>query len=213
MVKELGNAYPVAPWSLRGDAFQTMSFVRGESARAVVPDGLDFVFRAGGIYFGSYRAGSSLEYNELIVIQGFVRSRGKFGFWISQIYVDHPAALAGGHELWDLPKQLAHFEVDADETQRTAQVRVSREGTTLCALRVQKNGWSWPQRLTWPMLAGARRDFSRFKLELSAKLRRCRVDVEIPDASPLAGLGLDRPFLGLSYDEARIVAHAPERAR
>src|SRR3954454_24020465 len=119
MVKELNKSYPVAPWSLTGEAFQTMSFVRDESARASVPDSLDFVFRAGGIYFGSYKAGSSLEYNELIVIQGLVRSSGKHGFWISQIYVDHPAALAGGHDIWDLPKQLAQFEIDTDDAQRT----------------------------------------------------------------------------------------------
>jgi acetoacetate decarboxylase len=156
MAEELGNSYPVAPWSLTGDAFQTMSFVRDESARAVVPSGLDFVFRAGGIYFGRYKAGSSLEYNELIVIQGLVRSSGKYGFWISQIYVDHPAALAGGHDIWDLPKQLAEFEVDADDRQRTARVRVSRAGTTLCALRVRRKNWGWSQRLTWPLLAGDR---------------------------------------------------------
>jgi hypothetical protein len=63
------------------------------------------------------------------------------------------------------------------------------------------------------MLAGARCEFSRFKLELSAKLRTCRVEVDIPEASPLAGLGLERPFLGLSYDRASIVANPPERAR
>jgi hypothetical protein len=197
---------------LRGDAFQTMSFVDGARARAAVPGELDFVWRAGGIYYGSYRAGSSLQYNELIVVQGLVRKGGRFGFWISQIYVDDEAALAGGHEIWDLPKQLARFEVATDAAQRTTEVRVTGASGALCRLRVQRNRWALPQTVTWPMIAGARRAFSPFRMAIDARLALCRVDVDIPQESPLAQLGLEKPFAALGYERALITANAPERA-
>jgi acetoacetate decarboxylase len=41
-----------------------------------------------------------LEYNELIIIAAVLGYKGKFGAWISHIYVDNPDSVAGGREIW-----------------------------------------------------------------------------------------------------------------
>jgi acetoacetate decarboxylase len=50
-----------------------------------------------------------LEYSELIVIAGLVRYSGQIGGWVSHIYVDNADSVAGGRNIWGLPKELAEF--------------------------------------------------------------------------------------------------------
>jgi hypothetical protein len=56
-----------------------------------------------------YEEGSALQYHELIVIPALVYAAGRIGAWVSHIYVDSLASLAGGRSIWGLPKEHAEF--------------------------------------------------------------------------------------------------------
>src|SRR5688572_23194128 len=106
--------YPSAPWTLKGFAVQTLQLVDTARARSFVPPDLDIVSvlpgkTLGVVYLASYGPESVLSYNELIVVPALTRYGKNVGFWISHIYVDHPDSMAGGREIWGLPKELAQF--------------------------------------------------------------------------------------------------------
>src|SRR5437867_5261733 len=107
--------YPPAPWTLQGNAIQTLQFVDSARVRPLIPPALKLVSpwpgrTLGGLYLARYGPGSTLEYNELIVVAALTRGAGRFGIWVSHIYVDDPASMAGGREIWGLPKELAEFD-------------------------------------------------------------------------------------------------------
>ena len=103
-------AYPAAPWQMVGSMWLTV-FRLGHDAR-----GADGTPRPRGVYgaaFVSYEEGSPLTYSELLVARALPRSAG----WgrkvsITDIWVDSPASVAGGRELWAIPKGLCDFELD-----------------------------------------------------------------------------------------------------
>jgi acetoacetate decarboxylase len=106
--------YPQAPWMLYGYAIQTVHLIDIEKARPLIPKELEIVSiwpgkTLGGVYISSYKSGSVLEYSELIVIPAVVSNSGKIGGWVSHIYVDNSDSVAGGREIWGLPKELAEF--------------------------------------------------------------------------------------------------------
>src|SRR5947209_6872258 len=105
--------YPAPPWRLRGEAVIVPVPVRTAAARAFVPDGLELVSAAGrtagGVLLARYGEGATLGYDELIIFAGAVRAGGRRGMWVSHIYVDLPASVAGGRRIWGLPKELAEF--------------------------------------------------------------------------------------------------------
>lgn len=107
-------AYPPAPWQLQGYAIQTLHLLDIARSRPLVPAELEIISvwpgkTVGGIYLCAYGSGSVLEYNELIVVPAFVQYAGKWGAWISHIYVDNVDSVAGGREIWGLPKEMADF--------------------------------------------------------------------------------------------------------
>lgn len=108
-------SYPQAPWILQGDAVQTLHLVNVEQVRSLVPLELDIISvwpgkTVASVYLSYYGSNSVLEYSELIIVPAVVSYQGKIGSWISHIYVDHVDSVAGGREIWGLPKELADFE-------------------------------------------------------------------------------------------------------
>ena len=61
---------------------------------------------------------SPLVYAELAWMPCLVSARGARGYYIAKMYVDSRDSLAGGRELWAIPKQLAQFSI----SDRTATV-------------------------------------------------------------------------------------------
>ncbi|CAA9227896.1 MAG: FIG00570072: hypothetical protein [uncultured Chloroflexia bacterium] len=110
-------AYPSAPWHLQGHAICSSYLLDIPRVMAPFPPELSVVpvlpgKTLGGIYLAVYEAGSVLEYHELIAVSALVRYRRKLGAWVSHIYVDNSYSVAGGREIWGLPKQLAEFTWD-----------------------------------------------------------------------------------------------------
>ena len=102
------TTYPAAPWAMTGSLWLSLFRVRED-----VDD-----LRPAGVYgaaFVSYEPGSVLTYSELLVARPVPDPAGGHGRRVSitDIWVDSPASMAGGRELWAIPKGLCDFELDS----------------------------------------------------------------------------------------------------
>lgn len=93
--------YPPAPWAMHGQLW--LSLIK-------VPTAVDALRPAGvyGVAMVTYETPSPLTYGELLVGRA-VRSPVK-GVTITDIWVDSPASVRGGREIWAIPKELGTFE-------------------------------------------------------------------------------------------------------
>ena len=91
------EAYPPAPWLMHGQLWLSLFRLR-TAVDEVRPAGVY------GVALVSYEAPSPLTYAELLV----ARPVGK-AVSITDIWVDSAASVAGGRELWAIPKGLADF--------------------------------------------------------------------------------------------------------
>lgn len=101
------TSYPPAPWAMVGQLW--LSLFR---LRTPVDD-----LRPAGVYgaaFVSYEPGSPLTYSELLVARPVPVPGGRGRrVSITDIWVDSPASVAGGRELWAIPKGLCDFDLEA----------------------------------------------------------------------------------------------------
>jgi hypothetical protein len=206
-------AYPPAPWQLQGHAIQTLNLVNLENSRRFVPPELEIVSvfpgkTLGGVYLSAYESGSSLEYNELIVVAALVRYQGKIGSWISHIYVDNEDSVAGGREIWGLPKEMAEF------TWKKERINVSQNNRQLCCLRYQKGLFSlstwWRQSFNGDGFSGLESELLFFSGKFKSQLELIQGQLEIPQESPFAQLNLGQPFLTLNCQKLELLAGTPK---
>lgn len=102
--------YPPAPWRMHAQMWLSLFRVPG-------PAGLAAGGRPGGTHgvaLVRYDEPSPLTYHELLVAHP-VRSPVK-GVSIDQIWVDSAASMAGGRELWAIPKELCDFDAESVRT-------------------------------------------------------------------------------------------------
>jgi acetoacetate decarboxylase len=149
-------SYPDAPWRMHGQLW--LSIFR--TSRAV-----DELRPAGtwGVAFVRYEDPSPLTYGELLVARP-VKSPVK-AVTISDIWVDSPASVAGGRELWAIPKDLCNFTW-RDHGGRVARTEVAADidGQPVCsasfadvsslAPRVPFKGATWQPELAEGIGAG-----------------------------------------------------------
>jgi len=140
-------SYPSAPWKLQGYAIASLHLLNIDRVRHLIPSELEIISAwpgktFGGVYLSYYGSGSVLEYNELIVIPALVAYRGTVGGWVSHIYVDNPDSVAGGREIWGLPKELAEFTWENDN-----HVSVRQNHILVCSLNYKQPWFAWQQWL------------------------------------------------------------------
>lgn len=97
--------YPAAPWTMDGQLWLSL-FRVGHAVDERRPAGVY------GVALVSYEEPSPLTYSELLVAR-VVREPLR-AVTITDIWVDSPASVAGGRELWAIPKELADFRVDRE---------------------------------------------------------------------------------------------------
>ena len=101
--------YPAAPWDMVGQLWLSIFKLREQvdSDAGVRPAGTY------GAAFVSYEQGSPLTYSELLVAR--LVDAGTYGKCVSitDIWVDSPASVAGGRELWAIPKGLCDFDLES----------------------------------------------------------------------------------------------------
>ncbi|MGG6294351.1 acetoacetate decarboxylase family protein [Leptolyngbya sp. AN02str] len=203
--------YPQAPWLLQGHAFQTIQLFDGDRVRAGIPSELEIVSpipgkTLGGIYFASYTQGSVLQYNELIVVSAFVRKGANIGAWISHIYVDHPDSVAGGRDIWGLPKELAQFDWQVGA--RTSVV-VSQGSDRLCQLTCDWELPGLPQALSMSAFSQQVSRLLQFSATEHGQLHLVGAKVEIPPTSPIALLNPSPVGMAFHCTELVLTVKAP----
>jgi acetoacetate decarboxylase len=207
--------YPQAPWALQGYSIQSLQPVDIEQVRPLIPAELEIVSvlpgkTLGGVYVASYGAGSTLLYNELIVVGALTRYANQVGSWVTHIYVDNPDSVAGGREIWGLPKQLAQFTWEQGSSKRVSVYQASQ---LLCRFEYswQLPGWQQPLKVTSFSLLGA--DLLSFEASASAHFSVVGADVQVPSGSPFHHLCADQPRLVFYADLLRLSVGNPQRLR
>ncbi|OKH39295.1 acetoacetate decarboxylase [[Phormidium ambiguum] IAM M-71] len=205
-------SYPTAPWTLKGYAIQTVHLVDIERSRPLIPQELEIVAvwpgkTIGGVYLSSYKFGSTLQYNELFVVAGIVSYAGKLGIWVSHIYVDNADSVAGGREIWELPKELAEFTWLTGEE---SSVTVRQGNKELCSLTYTKPSLTLPVSLALPSFSSSISNFLLFKGEFAARVGLVNGELQVPTDSTFVSLNLAQPWVTAYCDNLRLVANSPE---
>jgi len=202
-------AYPQPPWTLQGYAFQTLQLIDVDRVRPLIPSELEIVSlwpgkTLGGVYLSYYGSGSVLEYSELIVIAAFLKYKDKFGGWVSHIYVDNPDSVAGGREIWGLPKELAEF------TWEQERVTVRQGNRLLCSLSYNRQGFGMQQSLGASSFSTLGSNLLLFPAQLESRLGLVSSKLEVPAESPFASLKLGQHWLTVHSEQMRLVVGGPE---
>lgn len=204
--------YPPAPWTLKGYALQTLHAINIQRARIFVPSQLEIIsvvpgHTLGGVYLSTYKSGSTLEYNELVVVAALVRYANHVGAWISHIYVDNEDSVAGGREIWGLPKELAQFTWDNNS------ISVRQGDRELCQLRYQKDWFSfsswWQQPFSWDVFGGLESQLLLFNGKLKGQFGLIQGSLTIPKDSPITKLNLEQPWLSVECNNLDAVVGKP----
>jgi hypothetical protein len=205
--------YPQAPWTFQGYSIQSLQPIDIEQARPLVPAELEIISvfpgkTLGGIYVASYETGSTLLYNELIVVGALTRHANQVGSWVSHIYVDNPDSVAGGREIWGLPKQLAQFVWEQGNQKR---VSVYQGNQLLCRFEQRWQIPTWRQPLKVTSFSTRDADLLSFEAEASANFSLLGADLQVPSGSPFHPLSLDQPRLVFYADQLRLSVGSPQR--
>ncbi|MFB9683691.1 acetoacetate decarboxylase family protein [Amycolatopsis plumensis] len=183
------TAYPPQPWNLVADAHVSIWRV---PARDVHPGALSVagytsVFTA----WIAYREPGQLSYHELLAAVP-VRGR-RTTCTITQIWVDSEVSLAGGRELWAIPKDLAALQF----TDRTYTAAAGDDWIATAAFTPRPGS---PLALPSRFDVLQDRDGTPVRTPVGAKIRPAlaAADWTINPAGPLGYLAGRRPFLSLA---------------
>jgi len=210
--------YPQAPWTLQGYALQTWQLLDVERVHPFIPPEMELVRvlpgkTLGGVYFSHYGSGSVLEYSELIVTAGLVTYSGKFGGWISHIYVDNADSRAGGREIWGLPKELAEFTWEKSHctTSGYSNCLIVRQAErTLCHLSYNPPNFGLPLPLSANAFSTQSASILLYNSKFESHVGIVASQLQIPTESPFANLGLEQPWLTLYWNQLHLVVGSPK---
>jgi acetoacetate decarboxylase len=152
-----------------------------------------------GAAFVSYEEGSPLTYFELLVARPIATAGHGRRVTITDIWVDSPASVAGGRELWAIPKGLCDFSLDTSHTgpvtttewtarlDRTPIASARFRDVSRAAPRVRFRGGTWQPGIE--DTGGAERTAT---LQGSARVLPARAQWEINPDGPLGWLDAAR---------------------
>jgi hypothetical protein len=184
----MDTAYPPAPWSLRGDMYITVLRMPPGSVPA---DILPHQIRLGrpgrgmtlAVAFVDYQPGGDLAYREFLVsTTNATLTSGT----ILKIWVDSVESLAGGREMWLIPKEFADFKFEQDN-QFTGIASIGGQVTasyTFTPKLTLPGRWRLPNSVTQGHGGVVRRTRSTFR----SKLQLGSGTLEVPEDSPVAFL-------------------------
>lgn len=200
-------AYPPEPWHLGGTMHVSLWRVPEASLpptyRAALPRGARPVVLGGhalvGTAFVAYEPGSVLVYDELLCAT-LTWSRRRLRVTISDIWVDSPTSVAGGRQLWGIPKDLASFRRDREG--RRVLLSAEADGQVLArasAVPGTRLPGTWPL----PMPTAQRLDGRDHHSSVRAfgSVATCRTEWTFPAHSPLGFLAGRRPAVSLRLEE------------
>jgi acetoacetate decarboxylase len=198
--------YPPAPWHLTGEMFGLWTKIPAKHVPADFrPERIRTTQRDGSVlvaaYVIDYRDPGMLAYRELVVSAILPKMTYPSQASIRRIWVDSPESLAGGRELWDIPKRLAKFDVEYGVSCRGT---VFADGAELASYRFVPR-LTLPGQLPFHLVTvqeslgeddiRIRRTRSLFR----ARLQIGKGELEVPEDSELAFLrhGIPKMHVGL----------------
>lgn len=200
-----GIAYPPKPWRLEGVIHASAWLVPRTSLEGFLPDGIAPVGVGGKALvvtgWAEYGPGSILEYRELLCAAA-VRSGKGFGLSVTHIWVDHPSSMAGGRELWGVPKQLARF---TNATSLASGGEAWDETGPIASLAFEQTvslpgTWRVPLRAVQSLRGG----IAATKLRVGGRASLGRATWRFAEAGPLAFLSGHRPLLSARLSPAAL---------
>lgn len=206
--------YPPAPWHTHGRAFVQPYLV--DAAQLRLPAGFAPVTVAGralGVLgLVEYTPPSPLTYAELVwmpcLVTATTATRPARGYFVEKMYVDSPDSLAGGRELWALPKQLARFTLAAGEA------TVETEDGARLVLELAIRGPAARAPIGGATIQAATDALVRFRGSGTARIGSARVRVrEARGTEGWMGFATARrlPGLGVALRDFAITMHPPKR--
>ncbi|NET89044.1 MAG: acetoacetate decarboxylase family protein [Kamptonema sp. SIO1D9] len=206
--------YPTAPWQLKGYALANLQLIDVAKARPLIPDNFEIISilpgkTLGGVYISNYSGDSSLKYSELIVIAGIVNYANKFGGWVSHIYVDNSDSVAGGREIWGLPKEIAEFSWETGNKYEK-QVSITQGSRQLCTLKYNFQGLTVPVWFPFPSFGRLNEKILLFLGNCQTQIGLIESQLQIPTESPFFSLGLTEKGLSFSCKNLNLNVDAPE---
>lgn len=150
-----------------------------------------------------YAPGSVLAYDELLVAVA-TRTGRRPTATLPHIWVDSPESVAGGRELWAIPKGLAAFDIRGDGPATSARVSVDGRQVAQVTGRSGRRllpGWQASSLTTAQHLEG------RSVLATNATrahARAARYDWTFAPDGPLAYMAGARPLFSLALDRMGI---------
>lgn len=193
------ESYPAQPWHMVGQAY--ISAWRLPAAalptlpagvRPIVVGGNGFVVTA----WVDYQEGGALSYRELMAT---VPVRAGLAASITHIWVDSPVSLAGGRELWNIPKDLAEFDL-AHRPRFTASARSAAGPIAEADYQVRGR---LPFRLptSFSVIQEGRK---RSPVKVTGRLASARSSWKIDPNGPLGYLDGRRPFASFALLDFRM---------
>ena len=120
---------------------------------------------------------------------------------LAHIWVDSPQSVAGGRELWAIPKGLARFDRDGDSA------TVDVDGRSAASLTAARSAGGCCRAGSRSRLTTAQQLEGRTVLATNAArahVRRARIDWDFPADGPLAYMNAGRPLFSVELDEMGI---------
>jgi hypothetical protein len=193
-------AFPAAPWRLRGEMYGTLlRLPRGAVPADLLPSHVDITRRDGSVVaavaWAEYMSGSVLEYRELMVVAMTKLTLPLTGT-VLRIWVDSPQSMAGGRQLWCIPKEMASFGFDHSDGFTGS---IAAGGREPAAFRFVPK-WTLPGR--WPAMMVVRQD-TPTGLRRTTSVMRGRMQVgdgklDLPEHGELAFLDRGKPIAHLA---------------
>ena len=210
--------YPPSPWTLQGYALQTVQLIDVTRVRSLIPSEFDILCvlpgkTLGGVYVSYYSSDSVLEYSELIIVAGIVRYSGRIGGWVSHIYVDNVDSVAGGREIWGLPKELAEFTWEKSNRSASAyenHVLVRQGEQMLCRLDYNRQKFGLQLPFSGEFFSTLSASILLFKGEFNSRIGIVDSQLQVPPESPFASLDLEEPWLTIHCEPLRLVTGTPK---
>jgi hypothetical protein len=185
------TSYPQAPWQMHGQLWLSLFRVHAGDH----PDRAPGVY---GVALVEYQPPSPLTYHELLVAH-LVETGAKpaKAVSITDIWVDSPQSVAGGRELWAIPKDLCDFTAATSRRGPLSSTRwtATLEGQPIAAAafsdvsrlapRLPFKGATWQQRTAPDPRAG---EAVTAWLTGSSKTLPCRASWTFDPAGPLGWL-------------------------
>ncbi len=150
-----------------------------------------------------YAPGSVLEYDELLVAALTRRGRTLMAT-LPHIWVDSPRSVAGGRELWAIPKGLAQF--DRREHGGATRAVVHVQGRQAAALSARAGRRLLPGWQSFTLTTAQRLDGRSVLATNAARAhaRRARIDWDFAADGPLAYMRAARPLMSVELDQMGI---------